>query len=98
MGRVPKMHKSRAKKGTRSPVKIKSPVKRKKWTNEEMEAAIDAVKTEMGVNAAVRCHGVPKTTLENRISRRVVHGSKPGPRQYSKKKRNWCATFKMQLT
>ena len=47
-----------------------------------MQAAIDAVKTGMGVNAVARSHGVPKTTLKDRISGRVVHGSKPGPHQY----------------
>ena len=62
MARVPKRHKSR---GVWSPIKTKSPVKLKKWTNEEMEAAIDAVKTGMGVNAAARCHCVPKTTLKD---------------------------------
>ena len=36
----------------------------------------------MGVNAAAQSHGVPKTSLKDRISGRVVHGSKPGPRKY----------------
>ena len=62
MARVPKRHKSRASKGTRSPMKTKSPVKRKKWTNKEMQAAIDAVKFGMGViYCCSRSHGVPKT-------------------------------------
>ena len=49
------------------PMKIKSPVKRNKWTNKEMQAAIGAVKSGMGVNAAARSHGVPKTTLKDII-------------------------------
>ena len=52
MARVPKRHKSRASKGPRSPMKTKSPGK--KWTNKEMQAAIDAVESGMGVNAADR--------------------------------------------
>ena len=47
-----------------------------------MQAALDAVKEGMGVNAAARAYGVPKTMLKDRISGRVVHGTKPGPRQH----------------
>ena len=50
MARVPKLRKSQASKGTRSPMKTKSPVKRIKWTNKVMQAAVDAVKSGMGIN------------------------------------------------
>lgn len=41
-------------------------------------------KTGMGINAAARAHDVLKTTLKDRISGRVVHGTKPEPHQYLK--------------
>ena len=34
------------------------------------------------MNEAAIKHGVPKTTLKDRISNRVTHGTKPGPKQY----------------
>jgi len=47
-----------------------------------MEAAMDAVQHGSGINEAARSHGVPSSTLKNRISGRVQHGTKPGPRSY----------------
>ena len=47
-----------------------------------MEAALKAVKDGMGVNKAAELHGVPKSTLKDRVSGRVAHGSKPGPKTY----------------
>jgi len=48
-----------------------------------MLAAMNAVKHgEMGLNEAAIAHGIPKTTLKDRISGRVTHGINPGPRQY----------------
>ena len=62
---------------------VRSPVKkskRKQWTNEQMIAAMEAVETgENGINRAAVDHGVPKTTLKNRLSGCVKHGKKPGP-------------------
>ena len=37
---------------------------------------------EMGVNEAAAQHKDPPTTLKNRLSGRVTHGTKPGPRGY----------------
>jgi len=37
---------------------------------------------EMGVNEAAAQHCVPPTTLKNRPSGWVKHGTKPGPRSY----------------
>ena len=55
--------------------------KRRKWTNEQMIAAIKAVeKNGSGINQAAIAHNVPKTTLKDRLSGRVQHGSKPGPK------------------
>ena len=78
MGRVPKRFKSRAPVVTAprySPRKKRESVKRKQWSNESMEAAMQAVKDGMGVNKPAELHGVPKTTLKDRISGRIAHGS-----------------------
>ena len=47
-----------------------------------MEAAIQAVKDGTGVNRAADIHGVPKTTLKDRMSGHIAHGSNPGPKPY----------------
>ena len=58
--------------------------KRKQWTDGQMEAAIKAVldSSAESINAAARDYGVPATTLKNRLSGRVVHGTNPGPMPY----------------
>ena len=55
---------------------------RKNWSDESMTAALEAVKKGESISQAAREHGVPKTTLYDRVSGRVVHGSKPGPKPY----------------
>jgi len=58
-------------------------IRRKLWTNQQMLAAMKSVQEgEFGVNEAAKQHGVPPTTLKDRLSGRVQHGSKPGPRPY----------------
>ena len=48
-----------------------------------MVGAMEAVQEgRMGVNRAALEFGVPRTTLKDRISGRVVHGSKSGPKPY----------------
>ena len=56
--------------------------KRKEWTDDNMKAAMKAVAEGESATQAARNHGVPKTTLLDRISGRVIHGVKPGPRPY----------------
>lgn len=56
--------------------------KRLQWSNEQMEAAMKAVESGSGINQAARDHGVPKSTLKDRISGKVQHGQKPGPKTY----------------
>ena len=56
--------------------------KRKQWADEEMAAAISAVKNGMTIKRPAKEHGVPPSTLRDRINGRVVHGTKPGPRPY----------------
>ena len=57
-------------------------LKRKVWDSEQMEAALWAVGQGQSVTQAARNHGIPKTTLFDRVSGRVTHGVKPGPRPY----------------
>ena len=52
------------------------------WTNEQMELAMKAVEAGSLINQAAFDHGVPPTTLKDRLSGRVKHGDKPGPKQY----------------
>ena len=68
-----------------SPMKTANrPAKRKQWTLEQMTAAIEAYRSGFSpsINQAARDHGVPPTTLKDRISGRVLRGSKPGPTPY----------------
>ena len=53
--------------------------KRKCWDDEQMIAAMNAVKGGGHIKRAAEEHGVPVSTLRDRISGRVVHGTKPGP-------------------
>ena len=61
---------------------VTDPVSAKSWTSDEMLAAMSAVKDGMLVKAAAEAHGVPVSTLRDRIKGRVVHGTKPGPKPY----------------
>ena len=53
--------------------------KRKLWTNEQMLAAVEEGQP---INQVTRDHGIPKTTLKDRVSGRVTHGTNPGPTPY----------------
>ena len=58
--------------------------KRKQWTRAQMYAAMKAVRNGSAdsINAAAKIHGVPPTTLKNRLSGKVVDGTNPGPVPY----------------
>lgn len=59
------------------------PRKLKKWSNESMLLAINAVRDgTMSSNMAARTFDVPPSTLKDRISGRVKHGTKSGPIPY----------------
>ena len=58
------------------------PSKCKCWTNEQMQAALSACSNGMPVKKAAAEHGGPTTTLRDRITERVVHGTKPGPKPH----------------
>ena len=60
-----------------------------------MKAAIDAVKSQnSGVNRAAIDHGVPPTTLKDRLSGRVQENTNPGPSRYlDKQQEKELSTF-----
>lgn len=58
------------------------PTKRKQWTAESMLGALAAVKNGAPILRAAREHGVPRTSLQDRVLGKVVHGTKPGPKPY----------------
>ena len=59
------------------------PVRRMQWTVEQMNEAIEcALSGATSANKAAEMYGVPKSTLKDRLSGRVVHGCRPGPRPY----------------
>ncbi len=72
----------------------KRPSKRITWTNEQMLAAMKAVEDAQSVRQAACDHGVPRSTLKDRIHGRVVYGTKPGPKPYlSSSEENELETF-----
>ena len=56
--------------------------KRKLWDSESMVAAMEAVKGGESILRAAKTHGVPRSTLQDRVNRKVTHGTKPGPKPY----------------
>ena len=60
-----------------------------------MVAAMEAVKSgKISVNRAALEHGIPKTTLKNRISGKVIHGTNPGPSSFlTKEEENELVSF-----
>ena len=70
-------HKPKSQQGKRQPQK------RKQWTNEMMEAALHSVLHDgLSGNKAADIHGVSRSTLKDRLSGRVKHGTKPGTKPY----------------
>ena len=60
----------------------KRPQKRKAWSEELMVAALEAVRQGTSTFRAAKLYGVPRSTLQDRVSGRVRHGTKPGPKPY----------------
>ena len=64
----------------------KRSTKRMQWTESQMLKTLDAVLNKhLSGNKAVALHGVPLSTLKDRLSGRVVHGRKPGRKSYLSK-------------
>ena len=82
MARARRAGKDPRKKAVRRPKKINTENRPKKlcqWTDEQMRHAMEAVMSgELGVNRSALQHGVPRTTLKDRIAGRIQHGTKPG--------------------
>jgi len=58
------------------------PKRRKLWDVTNMTEAMKAMESKkMNVSEASREYSVPRKSLENRIKKRVVHGTLPGPRR-----------------
>ena len=72
------------KKGTMPSPRPRPAKKRKQWTRIQMEAAIRAMESGscVSINRAAKEHGIPPTTLKDRLSGRVVDGTKPGRPSY----------------
>ena len=56
------------------------PSKRKQWRNQQMCDAMEAVQS--GTLSTNQAADMPRSTLTDRLSGRVVHGMKPGPGPY----------------
>ena len=58
-------------------------VKRKHWSYMQMRVAMDAVKKgTLNVKRAAVEYKVPKSTLQDRILGKVIHGINPGAKPY----------------
>ena len=53
---------------------------RLQWNNERMISAMAEVKKGRSIREAADMFKVPRSTLHIRVTGRVVHGSKPGPK------------------
>ena len=68
-----------AEKSGGNPGRSEGKVRRLKWDNDNMKAAMEAVSSgEMTVSASSRVFKVPRKTLDDRIRGNVSHGKKPG--------------------
>ena len=68
-----------AEKSGDNPGRSEGKVRRLKWDNDNMKAAMEAVSSgEMTVSASSRVFKVPRKTLDDRIRGNVFHGKKPG--------------------
>ena len=54
----------------------------KDWTDDKMKKAMRAVEEGCSMRKAAEEHGIPRSTLHDRITGKVMPGSKSGPRKY----------------
>ena len=58
------------------------PTKYKDWTESKLQRAFWSVQNGLSIRRAAEAHGVPRSTLQDRISGRVPFGVKSGPPKY----------------
>ena len=76
---------AKRKRSRSAPPVLQSPkkVRRKQYTNLQIEKALEAVRSgKTSINQAALNHGVPRTTVKDRISRKVKHNTNSGPPRY----------------
>ena len=77
------LSKEKTKKSSKCDTVPKRPFKKRlQWSKQAMLDAMKAVQDGSPITTAARVHGVPRTSLYNRIKGRVIHGVKPGPKPY----------------
>ena len=92
---------NRRKRSISAPPVLQSPAKRarrKRWSNEQMEAAIKAAKSGSGVNRAAIDHGIPPTTLKDRLSGKVKQENSGRPRYLNKEEETKLSNFLKQCS
>ena len=77
---MPRRTQRRRAKSAPSALVSNRPKKRRQWSEDAMRLAMEAASRGEGVNRLAEMYGVPSTTMKDRISGRVVHGTKPGPK------------------
>ncbi|XP_066526699.1 uncharacterized protein [Hoplias malabaricus] len=63
---------------------------KKTWKDEDMVRALEEVSAGMAVRHAARTFNVPRNTLGNRVSGRVTHGCRAGPKQLLAPEDEWA--------
>ena len=58
------------------------PLKYKEWDSVRMKKAIEDVRAGYSIRRAAADYGIPKSTLADRISGRVIDGTVSGPAKY----------------
>ena len=94
-----KAQRLRRKRSRSAPSVLQSPAKRprrKQWSKEQMEAALKAAKCGSGVNRAAIDHGIPPTTLKDRLRGRTENSGMP--RYLNTEEENKLVNFLMQCS
>ena len=84
-----------------APPVLQSPVKRprrKQWTTKQMEAVVKVVKSGSGVNRAAIDHGIPPTTLKDRLCGKVKQEASGRPRYLNKEEETKLSSFLKQCS
>ncbi len=69
------------------------PQKYKNWSDENLEKAVDAVKYGMTLRRAAAEYRIPKSTLHDHISGKILPGSKSGRRHLDDNEENELVRF-----